>query len=322
MMPILAVRVVCALVLTALDWSDLLDWQRLLASCVLTAMAISVLLLKKKKTLDNKDAILLLTLDSSLAFCGLALYVIPLTVFLLFFRDNNALPSRLMAIPIVSSALAFWILYPQPETQDPARVLLSVLRDSRALNFYAALTAMYCAARITDSGSRRRLITAQGGAAVILIALNGLTNIVKYKSELPVESNMHHYSLATALIFALCLVRIKRPLVFFVVHALSTFFLTVAAAYSYVNGYQLVYFLYFLYLLSSAPGKTTLRLCMIISIASLLITAQINPHAIFADTTGDAHVLALHNFTWAQVAGLVLAIATLAFCRARLFHKA
>ncbi|TXI95298.1 MAG: hypothetical protein E6Q34_03265, partial [Burkholderiaceae bacterium] len=97
------------------------------------------------------------------------------------------------------------------------------------------------------------LLTVDSGLQVVA---NNLANHFRYKGEFITEANMHNVPLILAVIILLLLGRCKGNLAFLALTVAAAFFLTVAATYSFLNGFQTIYFLALCRLATLKQGLT------------------------------------------------------------------
>lgn len=149
--------------------------------------------------------------------------------------------------------------------------------------------------------------------AVMLFA-NDLAGHVKYKGELVTETNFHQTCLVIAVLLLLLLGRVKRAFTFVLLSAIIAFFLTVAATYVMVNGFQVIYFLA-LARISLLKGGNNLKskISMSLLLIAFILSTQINPASVFPDAiTGSAQLFMLKSFTYPEMIGMLFAIMALA----------
>ena len=144
--------------------------------------------------------------------------------------------------------------------------------------------------------------------AASLVVINNLANDMRYRGELITETNMHNVPLALAVALLLPLHRCKNSLVFLLLSALSAFFLTVAASYSFLNGFQLIYFLALARISVLRKGLTG-KAAMVFILTGFLLSTQINPAGVFPHaTTCSAQLFLLRSFTYPQTIGCLTAL--------------
>ncbi len=149
--------------------------------------------------------------------------------------------------------------------------------------------------------------------AVMLFA-NDLAGHVKYKGELVTETNFHQTCLVIAVLLLLLLGRVKRAFSFVLLSAIIAFFLTVAATYVMVNGFQVIYFLALARVsLLMGGNNTKSKISMALLLIAFILSTQINPASVFPDAiTGSAQLFMLNSFTYPEMIGMLFAILALA----------
>lgn len=148
----------------------------------------------------------------------------------------------------------------------------------------------------------------------IMLFANDLAGHVKYKGELITETNFHQTCLVIAVLLLLLLGRVKRAFSFVLLSAVIAFFLTVAATYVMVNGFQVIYFLALARISLLQEGNNLKsKISMVFVIIAFLLSTQINPAGVFPHAiTGSAQLFMLKSFTYPQMTGLLFAIIALA----------
>lgn len=149
--------------------------------------------------------------------------------------------------------------------------------------------------------------------AVMLFA-NDLAGHIKYKGELVTETNFHQTCLVIAVLLLLLLGRVKRAFTFVLLSAIIAFFLTVAATYVMVNGFQVIYFLALARVSLLKDGNNLKsKISMALLLIAFILSTQINPASVFPDAiTGSAQLFMLDSFTYPQITGMLFAILALA----------
>jgi len=156
------------------------------------------------------------------------------------------------------------------------------------------------------------LLTIVSGLQVVA---NNLANQFRYKGEFITEANMHNVPLILAVIILLLLGRCKGNLAFLGLIVAAAFFLTVAATYSFLNGFQTIYFLALCRLATLKQG-ITVRIAQALILMGFILSTQINPAGVFPyATTGSGQleqIFLLQSFSYLQIAGILLALLLLA----------
>lgn len=156
------------------------------------------------------------------------------------------------------------------------------------------------------------LLTVDSGLQVVA---NNLANHFRYKGEFITEANMHNVPLILAVIILLLLGRCKGNLAFLALTVAAAFFLTVAATYSFLNGFQTIYFLALCRLATLKQGLTV-RIAQALILMGFILSTQINPAGVFPyATTGSGQleqIFLLQSFSYLQIAGILLALLLLA----------
>ena len=303
----------------------------LLAFITIALPAYELLCLKRGALIKRTEGTILVDLLLIL-FAGLLggnhfLYLLPLAV------------SRAVLIVSAKEALLFFTLatagsttiqfirqqpYFLPKAKSASQIVFQFLSSTDCLPVAAALLAVtltalcareYLKGTLNKMKLRAWIIEIEAAWFAMLIGVNILTNAVKFRGEEPVETNIHTTCLLITFLLSLAIFRIKRPLVYILTAAVQIFFLTIAACYSFANGYQLVYFLLLVSQLGTRAGLAA-RLIAVVTLGALILAVHINPQAIFPGaTTNSAQLFMLTSFTGAQVAGFVLALTLLALTR-------
>lgn len=156
------------------------------------------------------------------------------------------------------------------------------------------------------------LLTVDSGLQVVA---NNLANHFRYKGEFITEANMHNVPLILAVLILLLLGRCKGNLAFLGLIVAAAFFLTVAATYSFLNGFQTIYFLALCRLATLKQG-ITVRIAQALILMGFILSTQINPAGVFPyATTGSGQleqIFLLQSFSYLQIAGILLALLLLA----------
>lgn len=156
------------------------------------------------------------------------------------------------------------------------------------------------------------LLTVDSGLQVVA---NNLANHFRYKGEFITEANMHNVPLILAVLILLLLGRCKGNLAFLGLTVAAAFFLTVAATYSFLNGFQTIYFLALCRLATLKQG-ITVRIAQALILMGFILSTQINPAGVFPyATTGSGQleqIFLLQSFSYLQIAGILLALLLLA----------
>ena len=156
------------------------------------------------------------------------------------------------------------------------------------------------------------LLTVDSGLQVVA---NNLANHFRYKGEFITEANMHNVPLILAVLILLLLGRCKGNLAFLGLTVAAVFFLTVAATYSFLNGFQTIYFLALCRLATLKQG-ITVRIAQALILMGFILSTQINPAGVFPyATTGSGQleqIFLLQSFSYLQIAGILLALLLLA----------
>lgn len=156
------------------------------------------------------------------------------------------------------------------------------------------------------------LLTVDSGLQVVA---NNLANQFRYKGEFITEANMHNVPLILAVIILLLLGRCKGNLAFLGLIVAAAFFLTVAATYSFLNGFQTIYFLALCRLATLKQG-ITVRIAQALILMGFILSTQINPAGVFPyATTGSGQleqIFLLQSFSYLQITGILLALLLLA----------
>ncbi|MBK7746938.1 MAG: hypothetical protein IPI39_06820 [Candidatus Obscuribacter sp.] len=333
-----AIKVVGLLGLVAMDLfaaGATHNQTQLICAAIALLLPVPLALLNQRATQNTAwlvilvDLLLTIACYSQLASGQIAepyLFILPLTLLQTSLYLSAA--SQLMAFVLVLVAvtvLQFVLLGSSliGTTGDLTRTVVEFIDSSDWPCFVSALTA--CAL----AGYSLHFASAQGSTrggrvpprtvaalllfvwSALMIAINNLANLVKYKGELVVEGNMHHVSLVLAVLLILLIGRVKRPLTTVLVLAIAAFFMTVAAAYSFSNGFELIYYLSLAAIALKSEGLKS-KIGIALFILSSLLAVQINAHAIFADAQGANHPLFLATYTTPQITGVVLVILLLA----------
>lgn len=309
--------------------------NQLICAAIALLLPVPVALLNKRATANTATLVILVDLLLTIAcYSQLAsgqiaepyLYIMPLSLlqtslFMGATRQLLAYVMVLMAVTVLQFVLLGSSLI--GSTSDTTRMLVEFIDSSNWPCFVAALTACSLAgyslhfASTQDSTQTGRIPPRTVTALVLclwtvfMLVINNLANIAKYKAELVVEGNMHHVSLVLAVLLLLSIGRVKRAFTTVLVLAIAAFFMTVAAAYSFTNGFELIYFLSLAAIALKSDGLKG-KIGMALFILSALLAVQINAHAIFADSQGASHPLFLATYTPPQITGVVLAILLLA----------
>jgi hypothetical protein len=147
------------------------------------------------------------------------------------------------------------------------------------------------------------------------VVANNLANQFRYKGEFITEANMHNVPLILAVLILLLLGRCKGNLAFLGLTVAAAFFLTVAATYSFLNGFQTIYFLALCRLATLKQG-ITVRIAQALILMGFILSTQINPAGVFPyATTGSGQleqIFLLQSFSYIQIAGILLALLLLA----------
>ncbi|MBX9941638.1 MAG: hypothetical protein K2Y32_20405 [Candidatus Obscuribacterales bacterium] len=147
------------------------------------------------------------------------------------------------------------------------------------------------------------------------VAANNLANQFRYKGEFITEANMHNVPLILAVILLFLLGRTKGNLAFLALTFAAAFFLTVAATYSFLNGFQTIYFLALCRLATLKQG-TAVRIAQALILLGFILSTQINPAGVFPyATTGSGQleqIFLLQSFSYVQVTGVLLSLLLLA----------
>ena len=156
------------------------------------------------------------------------------------------------------------------------------------------------------------LLTVDSGLQVVA---NNLANHFRYKGEFITEANMHNVPLILAVLILLLLGRCKGNLAFLGLTVAAVFFLTAAATYSFLNGFQTIYFLALCRLATLKQG-ITVRIAQALILMGFILSTQINPAGVFPyATTGSGQleqIFLLQSFSYLQIAGILLALLLLA----------
>jgi len=156
------------------------------------------------------------------------------------------------------------------------------------------------------------LLTIVSGLQVVA---NNLANQFRYKGEFITEANMHNVPLILAVIILLLLGRCKGNLAFLGLIVAAAFFLTVAATYSFLNGFQTIYFLALCRLATLKQG-ITVRIAQALILMGFILSTQINPAGVFPYATTDSgqleQIFLLQSFSYLQITGILLALLLLA----------
>ncbi len=156
------------------------------------------------------------------------------------------------------------------------------------------------------------LLTVDSGLQVVA---NNLANHFRYKGEFITEANMHNVPLILAVLILLLLGRCKGNLAFLGLTVAAAFFLTVAATYSFLNGFQTIYFLALCRLATLKQG-ITVRIAQALILMGFILSTQINPAGVFPyATTGSGQleqIFLLQSFSYLQITGILLALLLLA----------
>lgn len=302
-----------------------------LAAVAILLPALELLTLRRGKVTKHTGGTILVDLLLIL-FAGLTggnafLYLLPLAVSraILIVSAKEALLVFTLAAA-GSTTIQFIKQQPGflPQAKTISEVVFQFLTTSDCLPVSAALLgAGLCAlcAREYLKGSlskiklRAWIIEIEVAWFAMLIAVNILINAIKFKGEEPVETNIHTGCLIIVFLLSLVIFRIKRALTYVVTAMVQIFLLTIAACYSFANGYQLVYFLTVASTLGTREGLSA-RLVLVFTTFALILAVHINPLAIFPGaTTNSAQLFMLSSFTGAQVAGFVIAVMLLALIK-------
>lgn len=270
------------------------------------------------------------------------LYLLPFSLARLTLSAGGALPKLgfLICLTVVA-ALSLWQSALETNRASGAALLFQMFAGSDCLNLLAATTAFYLTALAVRSyteaqkqeGSFQELEAQPENetlqkdclknstfdmafrlnaflivAAALLVGINNFANDMRYRGELLTETNMHNVPLALAVALLLLLNRGKNALIFLLLSGLAAFFLTVAASYSFLNGFQLIYFLALARISVLKKGLVG-KLAMVFVLTGFLLSTQINPAGVFPHaTTCSAQIFLLKSFTYPQTMGCLTAL--------------
>ncbi|MBI5172818.1 MAG: hypothetical protein HY986_08010 [Candidatus Melainabacteria bacterium] len=270
------------------------------------------------------------------------LYLLPFSLARLTLSAGGTLPKLGFLICVTAVAgLSLWQSALETTRASGAALLFQMFAGSDCINLLAAATAFYLTALALRSYTQTRnkeslflelqanpknqdlqkecvknssfdmafiLNACLVAVAASLVLINNLANDMRYRGELITETNMHNVPLALAVALLLPLHRCKNSLVFLVLSALSAFFLTVAASYSFLNGFQLIYFLALARISVLRKGLTG-KAAMVFILTGFLLSTQINPAGVFPHaTTCSAQLFLLKSFTYPQTMGCLTAL--------------